>query len=90
MEDAAVVKAIAAQRGFGPWSGEVYCLFALGRIDCLPADDLALQVAAQRLKVLPARPDGKALRQLAESWRPWRGAAALFLWHYYRRATLDH
>ncbi|MFO1067063.1 MAG: DNA-3-methyladenine glycosylase 2 family protein [Geminicoccaceae bacterium] len=90
MDDAAIVSAIAAQRGFGPWSAEVYCLFALGRIDCLPADDLALQVAAQRLKVLPARPDGKALRELAQSWRPWRGAAALFLWHYYRRATLDH
>jgi DNA-3-methyladenine glycosylase II len=89
LDDEAVIARIAALRGFGRWSGEIYCLFALGRVDCLPADDLALQVAAMRLKRLPARPSGKALRGLAEPWRPWRGAAAVFLWHYYGRATLD-
>ena len=42
-----------------------------------------------RLKRLPARPSAKALRELAEAWRPVRGAAAVFLWHYYGGATLD-
>jgi DNA-3-methyladenine glycosylase II len=84
-----LVARIAALRGFGRWSAEIYGLFALGRADILPADDLALQVAAMRLKRLPARPNGKALRLLAEPWRPWRGAAAVFLWHYYGAATLD-
>lgn len=89
LDDEAVVARLAALRGFGRWSAEIYCLFALGRGDCLPADDLALQVAAMRLKRLPARPAAKALRALAEPWRPWRGAAAVFLWHYYGSATLD-
>jgi DNA-3-methyladenine glycosylase II len=89
LDDEAVVARIASLRGFGRWSGEVYCLFALGRSDCLPADDLALQVAAMRLKRLPQRPSGKALRELARPWSPWRGAAAIFLWHYYGAATLD-
>jgi DNA-3-methyladenine glycosylase II len=84
-----LVARIAALRGFGRWSAEIYGLFALGRADIFPADDLALQVAAMRLKRLPTRPDGKALRGLAEPWRPWRGAAAVFLWHYYGAATLD-
>ena len=56
---------------------------------CFPADDLAVQIAYQRLKRLDARPTGKALRALAEPWRPFRGAAAVFLWHYYGAATLD-
>lgn len=88
-EEAELVARIAALRGFGRWSAEIYGLFALGRVDIFPADDLALQVAAMRLKRLQARPNAKALRDLAEAWRPVRGAAAVFLWHYYGAATLD-
>lgn len=87
-EDEAVA-AITAMRGFGRWSAEIYLLFALGRIDVMPAGDLALQIGAQRLKGLEARPGDAALRGLAEPWRPFRGAAAIFLWHFYGAATLD-
>jgi 3-methyladenine DNA glycosylase/8-oxoguanine DNA glycosylase len=27
------------------------------------------------------------MMELAESWRPWRGAAAHLLWHYYRHSA---
>lgn len=83
------VAAITALRGFGRWSAEIYLLFALGRIDVMPAGDLALQIGAQRLKRLEARPSDAGLRALAEQWRPWRGAAAIFLWHLYGAASLD-
>jgi DNA-3-methyladenine glycosylase II len=86
-EDA--VTAISALRGFGRWSAEIYLLFALGRADVFPADDLGLQVGMQKLKRLQARPNRKAMDQLAEPWRPLRGCGALFLWHYYGAATLD-
>jgi DNA-3-methyladenine glycosylase II len=86
-EDAIV--AISALRGFGRWSAEIYLLFALGRADIFPADDLGLQVGMQRLKRLEARPNRKAMDQLAERWRPLRGCGAIFLWHYYGTATLD-
>jgi DNA-3-methyladenine glycosylase II len=86
-EDA--IAAISALRGFGRWSAEIYLLFALGRADIFPADDLGLQVGMQRLKGLAARPTRKAMDQLAEPWRPLRGCGAIFLWHYYGAATLD-
>jgi DNA-3-methyladenine glycosylase II len=89
LEDEEVIARITALRGFGRWSAEIYLLFALGRVDSFPADDLALQVGAQRLKRLEERPTGKALRVIAEGWQPYRGAAAIFLWHYYGAATLD-
>ena len=76
-------------RGFGRWSAEIYLLFALGRADVFPADDLAVQIAYQRLRGLDVRPAAKALRAMTEPWRPYRGAAAVFLWHYYGAATLD-
>ncbi len=83
------IAAISAQRGFGRWSAEVYLLFALGRADIFPADDLGLQIGMQRLKRLEARPNRKAMVELAEPWRPWRGCGAIFLWHVYGAATLD-
>jgi len=83
------IAAISALRGFGRWSAEIYLLFALGRADVFPADDLGLQVGMQRLKRLDARPKRKAMDQLAEHWRPLRGCGAIFLWHYYGTATLD-
>jgi DNA-3-methyladenine glycosylase II len=86
-EDA--ITAISALRGFGRWSAEIYLLFALGRADIFPADDLGLQVGMQKLKRLEARPNRKSMDALAEHWRPLRGCGAIFLWHYYGAATLD-
>jgi DNA-3-methyladenine glycosylase II len=71
-------------KGIGRWSAEVYLLFALGRPDVFPCGDLALAIAMQRLKRLRRRPDPKRLMKLAQPWRPYRGAAAEFLWHYYK------
>jgi DNA-3-methyladenine glycosylase II len=86
-EDA--IAAISALHGFGRWSAEIYLLFALGRADIFPADDLGLQVGMQRLKRLEGRLNRKAMAVLAEPWRPLRGCGAIFLWHYYGSATLD-
>ena len=77
---------LVAHKGIGRWSGEVYLLFAEGRPDIFPAQDLALAVAAQRVKRLPERPKPADLRELATLWRPWRSVAAILLWHYYRTA----
>ena len=87
-EEEAIAR-VAALRGFGRWSAAIYLLFALGRADIFPADDLGLQIGMQRLKGLAERPKRKAMEVLAEPWRPLRGCGAIFLWHYYGSATLD-
>lgn len=87
MADEAAIAAIAAVRGLGRWSGEVYLLFALEREDVFPAGDLALAASLADLRGLAARPGEAALRALAEDWRPWRGLAARLLWHHWRFVT---
>ncbi|MCB2009110.1 MAG: DNA-3-methyladenine glycosylase 2 family protein [Geminicoccaceae bacterium] len=87
-DDEAIAR-IMALRGFGRWSAEIYLLFALDRGDVMPADDLALQEAARRLRGLGERPSARTLRAISEEWHPLRGAAAIFLWHLYGTATLD-
>jgi DNA-3-methyladenine glycosylase II len=70
-------------RGIGPWTVDVYLLFALLRPDAWPAGDLALAKAAAVAKGLQAVPKPKQLEALAEPWRPWRGVAARLLWWEY-------
>jgi len=81
------IAAIASVKGLGIWTAEIYLLFALQRLDVFPAGDIALAAAAAELKGLAARPDPKALRVLAESWRPARSLAARLLWHHWRYLT---
>jgi DNA-3-methyladenine glycosylase II len=81
-EDEALA-ALTAIKGVGLWTAEVYLLMCEGRTDAFPAGDLALQEAWREAAGLETRPDEKALRRMAEPWRPWRGVAAHLLWADY-------
>ena len=70
-------------KGIGRWSAEIYLLFAEGRADIWPAGDLAVQIQIGKLFGLDGKPTEKQLRELAERWRPHRGAAAVLAWHSY-------
>ena len=83
MADEDAIAALVALKGIGRWSAEVYLLFALGRTDIIPADDLALVVSAGRHLGDGDRWSPAQLRAEAELWRPWRSAAARLLWHAY-------
>ncbi len=84
LDDAAAIAMLSQAKGIGPWTAEIYLMFAHGRPDIMPGLDLGLVIAAQHLKKLRKRPDAKRLIRIAEAWRPWRSAAALLLWHYRR------
>lgn len=83
MDDNAAHARLVALHGIGRWTANVYLLMALGRPDAWPAGDLALLVALQRVKQLPARPAEREAEALAEPWRPWRAVAARLLWCEY-------
>jgi DNA-3-methyladenine glycosylase II len=85
MEDEDAVEQLVKIKGVGRWTAEVYLMFALGRRDMWPADDLGLMVGMQRLKNLRKRPDRKRMLKLGEAWRPRRSAASHLLWHYFHK-----
>ena len=82
-DDEEAIALLTAVKGIGRWSAEIYLLFAEGRPDVFPAGDLAVQIELGRILGLDARPTEKRTRELAEPWRPHRGALAVFLWHSY-------
>jgi DNA-3-methyladenine glycosylase II len=73
-------------KGIGPWTADVYLLRALMRPDAWPAGDLALIIAAERVKRLKERPTHERMEALGELWRPWRAVAARMLWQFYLHA----
>jgi DNA-3-methyladenine glycosylase II len=83
-DDEAAIAELVKVKGIGRWSAEIYLLFAEGRPDIWPAGDLAVQIEVGRLMGLPERPSEALTREIAEAWRPHRGAAAIFTWHHYR------
>jgi AraC family transcriptional regulator of adaptative response / DNA-3-methyladenine glycosylase II len=59
--------------GIGEWTAQYVAMRALGEPDAFPASDLGLlRAAGQR--------DPRQLLARAESWRPWRAYAAMYLW----------
>ena len=87
-DDEQAIAELVRIKGIGRWSAEIYLLFAEGRPDIWPAGDLAVQAGVGRLLGLPERPSEKAVRELAEPWRPHRGAMAIFTWHVYDNPAL--
>ncbi len=70
-------------KGIGRWTADIYLLLALRRPDVWPIADLALAVAAQRLKRLATCPSPSELDRIGTAWKPWRSVAARLLWHDY-------
>ena len=87
-DDEEAIALLTRIKGIGRWSAEIYLLFAEGRADVFPAGDLAVMVEIGKLMGLDDKPSEKQLRELAEGWRPYRGAAAILAWHSYNSAVL--
>jgi AraC family transcriptional regulator, regulatory protein of adaptative response / DNA-3-methyladenine glycosylase II len=79
-----VGQALAALPGIGKWTAQYVALRALYEPDAFPSPDLVLRrAAASNGTPLTVR----ALEKRAETWRPWRGYAAMHLWA--AQQTLD-
>ena len=81
----AVHNSLIKIKGIGKWTINNYQLFVLEDCDAWPGGDLAVQEAIKNLKNLDVRPNENESNILAETWKPFRGCAALLLWHYYSK-----
>lgn len=70
------IEELCAVPGIGPWTAHYIALRAVGEPDAFPAADLGLRKAAGNGEMISTR----AMEEMAQSWRPWRGYAALLLW----------
>ncbi len=86
-DDEEAIAELVRVKGIGRWTAEVYLLFAEGRTDIWPAGDLAVQIETGRIMGIEGKPTERHVRELAEAWRPHRGAFAIFTWHHRRNSA---
>ncbi|MBY0524369.1 MAG: DNA-3-methyladenine glycosylase [Gemmataceae bacterium] len=79
-DDEKVIELLVPVRGIGRWTAQMFLIFALGRLDVLPVDDLGLRAGAQRAYELAELPGRKELEELGEPWRPYRSIATWYFW----------
>ncbi len=86
LDDDAIVARLTQIRGIGRWTVEMLLIFQLGRPDVLPVDDFSVREGFRVAYGLPSLPKPKELLQHGERWRPYRTAAAWYLWQVVDRA----
>ena len=88
LPDDLVIERLTSVKGFGRWTAEMFLMFRLHRPDVLPAGDLGIVNAIQRLYRLRKRPDPKRILKMGEAWRPYRSVASWYLWQTLRETQL--
>jgi DNA-3-methyladenine glycosylase II len=84
LPDQDVIERLTSVKGFGRWTAEMFLMFRLHRPDVLPAGDLGIVNAVQRLYGLRKTPDAKRILKMGEAWRPYRSVASWYLWQTLR------
>jgi DNA-3-methyladenine glycosylase II len=80
LSDEAVAEMLLPVRGIGPWSVDMFLMFALCRLDVLPVGDLGVRKGMQRHFGLRKLPEPDRMRQLARPWQPFRSIGAWYMW----------
>jgi DNA-3-methyladenine glycosylase II len=89
LPDEDVIARLTAVKGFGRWTAEMFLMFRLHRPDVLPAGDLGIVNAIQRLYGLRKRPNPKRILKMGEAWTPYRSVASWYLWQTLRNEPLS-
>jgi DNA-3-methyladenine glycosylase II len=84
--DDAAREELIAVKGIGPWTADVYLMFALGRWDDFPHADICLSEAYRMITGERKRHPPQKFLRTGERWRPYRGVAAHLLWSYINAA----
>ena len=84
LPDDQVIERVTTVKGFGRWTAEMFLMFRLHRPDVLPADDLGIVKAVQKVYGLRKRPNAARILKMGEAWRPYRSVASWYLWQTLR------
>lgn len=82
MHDEKVVSYLTNIKGIGPWTAEMFLIFALGRKDVFSYGDLGLRKAMQKLYSFKNTPTQKQMERIVVQWKPFRTYGARLLWKY--------
>jgi DNA-3-methyladenine glycosylase II len=79
-----IIETLTSIHGIGRWTAEMFLIFSLNRLDVLPADDLGIKKAVQRLYGLRSLPTAKKIKAIGKGWQPYETIASWYLWRSLR------
>jgi DNA-3-methyladenine glycosylase II len=79
-EDALLRSQMVSIKGIGPWTADMFLMFAVNRPDVLPVGDYGLRVGVMKEFGLKGLPTKAELEEIAEPWRPYRSIATWYFW----------
>lgn len=84
MNDSEILAYVSQIKGVGKWTVEMILMFALGREDVFPVDDLGVRNGM--IKLYGISSTGKLqkaeLEQIAKRWSPYRSYACMLIWDW--------
>ena len=78
--DEAVIEELTQVKGIGRWTAQMFLIFALGRLDVFPHDDLGVRTAIRNRYGLDELPDKETSSAIAVPWRPYASVASWYCW----------
>lgn len=80
MTDKEVIEQLTKVKGIGPWTAEMFLMFAMGREDVFSFGDLGLRKAVQKIYRFKKRPTIKQMEKIVSRWSPYKTYASRALW----------
>jgi DNA-3-methyladenine glycosylase II len=79
-DDDEVVAELVQVRGIGPWTAQMFLIFALDRLDVWPVGDLGVRNGWGRAYGWTTPPTATDLEELGDPFRPHRSVVAWYCW----------
>ena len=78
--DEKIIEQLTIVNGIGKWTAQMFLIFALGRPDVFPHDDLGVRAAIRNRYGLDKLPDLQTGMAIASRWRPYASIASWYCW----------
>ena len=80
LSDERIVEQLTQVKGIGRWTAQMFLIFALGRLDVFPHDDLGVRTAIRNHYGMADLPDKPTAIAIAAAWRPYASVASWYCW----------
>ena len=80
--DEDVIAELTQIKGIGRWTAQMFLIFALGRPDVFPPDDLGVRAAIMKLYGYDEPPSKSRLLEIGQAWSPFASIGSWYCWRY--------
>lgn len=81
LSDKEAINYLISFKGVGPWTAEMFLMFAYKRMDIFSVGDIALRRAVSEIYEVD-REDFVKIKSIAKKWKPYRSIVSWYLWEY--------